>query len=502
MEPRRKLAEFPGDRRLQAERKALPVRCGESPPDGAAEGIPGKPSPTGESFRSRSFDEAGAHRSDVEDSVAGDADSRRNGSSTVARFDGGEAFVGRWRPATGGLRPNTFRSTWGEDDFFGSCEPRTPGLSKAAGFSLRAKGPTGPIAAFGQRFARLGPPIDEPLRLERKAAELLGRLFAAQSPFTEIPPPSGSDFQDPPLGPLTFFAPGLGNVSPGAGLVTELARNTDRLVVLFGNPGEGSQKTLRPLTHVRGQRLPDDVQGKVSAIGSEEPLVISYLQDADLTLEQLETIRRSGQIDVVDGQATWVVHSQAALSAVLNRQRLTDAGFGGVFGSLVALTAPFEGSPMAGPLLLGLAADLGGDWAGLQTGQAISELDPSKVKKRFVREESRRSGKAGAEPLEEYVDVAITAHTEAADDGRDHIRPLLDVTDEVLAKLQWIPSILQRDPAVRRNDGVVPVRSMQYGRHVVDIERRAYDHGGTTEDPRLVQDFIVPALQRKREAAA
>jgi hypothetical protein len=157
---------------------------------------------------------------------------------------------------------------------------------------------------------------------------------------------------------------------------------------------------------------------------------------------------------------------------------------------------------MAGPLLLGLAADLGGDWAGLQTGQAISELDPSKVKKRFVREESRRSGKAGAEPLEEYVDVAITAHTEAADDGRDHIRPLLDVTDEVLAKLQWIPSILQRDPAVRRNDGVVPVRSMQYGRHVVDIERRAYDHGGTTEDPRLVEDFIVPALQRKREAAA
>jgi hypothetical protein len=43
---------------------------------------------------------------------------------------------------------------------------------------------------------------------------------------------------------------------------------------------------------------------------------------------------------------------------------------------------------------------------------------------------------------------------------------------------------------------------MQYGRHVVDIERRAYDHGGTTEDPRLVEDFIVPALQRKREAAA
>lgn len=387
----------------------------------------------------------------------------------------GAAYIGAPTiPTDGARQPLLTRLRGLEDGFVRGGMRRLQ-----ASFQLRTAQPAGPIKAFGKTFPRLGPPIETPTPIEDQAATLVRELFAGESPFLDIPDP-GPKGHTQALGPLTFFAPGLGNFPPGAGLVAQLARNTDRLVIMYGHPTDGE---LRCVTHVRDQELPDDVKGKVYALGSEDAIGLSYLQDADLALERLDHLQQTGQLDVVNGNATWIVHSQGGLSAALNRKRLTEAGLDGVYGRIVALTSPFKGSPVVGPMLFGLAADLGHELTGLQVAHALTELDPGKVKKRFTPD------------VAQYVDLSITAHTEAAEAGTENLRPLLNLSDEVIQKLYWLPATLKKDPSLKNNDGLVPVNSMRFGRRVLDIESRAYDHGGTTEDPKLVEDFILPALR-------
>lgn len=366
------------------------------------------------------------------------------------------------------------------------------------------RGPSGLFAArgtsdagrsmfvLGARLQRSGPPILRPRGAETAVGSLVAGIFTNRGAHFEAgiqdhrSPEAARDAVDStliaigsPLGPVTFYRPGLGNTSPSAAFIARLAQYTDKLVLAYANPGEASEARLRMITQVDGTKLPESLEGRVFAIGSSKNLMISFDQASDLFLEQLEQMKRSqllGSVELTRSRATVIAHGAGALDVLLARRRLEHAGQRDVFGRFAAIAAPFRGSAYAAARLEGLIAQAGDHACDLQSIGAVNALLPEHVTSVFGEQDER------------LVDVSLVARTRSSMDGRTNIRSYFRPQRQGAAT-PFAASDGQDD------DGWVPVDSQLFGSTKL-LLTRSYDHAGVVEDPSVIDRLVRGLLDQ------
>jgi hypothetical protein len=152
------------------------------------------------------------------------------------------------------------------------------------------------------------------------------------------------------LGDLTVYVPGVGNGVKSPAQVFYEARHSGRYVIAHGNPTDPKANTPRVATHVDGVPVPPELQGKIWEIGSSQGISISFMQSADVLIEQLDTLRQHpsfSDVDFVNGKShiTLVGHSSGGVAAGLVRKRFTEElGLPNAISEVIAYGAPHEGS--------------------------------------------------------------------------------------------------------------------------------------------------------------
>jgi hypothetical protein len=135
---------------------------------------------------------------------------------------------------------------------------------------------------------------------------------------------------------VAFVRPGLGKIMFSPAQIYMLARHFRTVVLLYTNmtDPDAAARAFRRVTELEGIPIPSEIAGgvRIFAVGSPQLNVISYLQQPDVTLEQLELLRRHSATLGFDPLAAdrWVfAHSQGVTEAVVTDHRLRKAGFPG-----------------------------------------------------------------------------------------------------------------------------------------------------------------------------
>ena len=174
------------------------------------------------------------------------------------------------------------------------------------------------------------------------------------------------------LGKIAYVRPGVGNIMFSPGWIYLLAMHFDTVVVMYTNMTDPAPHAtdVRRVMELAGVPVPESIRHKtkIFAIGSPNLNAISYLQQSDTFLEQLEILRNSSQLRrrvLNRGNSAWVfAHSQGMIDTVLTDHRLSRAGVGG-FKRIIGIAGAVKGGRLIesviGPDLIAGAGFLAGE---------------------------------------------------------------------------------------------------------------------------------------------
>jgi hypothetical protein len=204
----------------------------------------------------------------------------------------------------------------------------------------QAVSPYGTIQVKNKQIDRLGPvPVAPP---DQGALDAFMGGFTA-NPITDFRTQAaadaavnlailGSNGQPVRLGDWAIVRPGLGNIFFSPAQVFLLARHFDTVIVLYSNMTDPVGPTaLRQVSSLEGVNIPASVAGSVRifALGSPQLNIISFEQQSDVTLEQLEILRQNQAMlgfNIFNERGHFFAHSQGVNDGVITDERLREAG--------------------------------------------------------------------------------------------------------------------------------------------------------------------------------
>ncbi len=298
------------------------------------------------------------------------------------------------------------------------------------------------------------------------------------------------------LGSVAYVRPGIGNIMFSPAWVYLLAMHFDNVVLMYTNmtdPTPGATD-VRRVTELAGVPIPRSIKPhvRVFAIGSANFNAISFLQQSDTTLEQLEILRTHrltrGKV-LKDARNVWMfAHSQGMIDTVITDHRLRSAGLP-TFDRVIGIAGAVKGGRLIesfiGPDLIAGATFLAGEQGGAafelvgKTNTVNSLIDILEI-----------PGPDFAKPLN--LDIRLLNRTFAAFGGvLDSLAPQGNARAGLLA----LTDIPDGDGVVKPNDGVEDFDSTTLGQHNKIFQQ--VDHIQITEDPALLAEMlnvIVAAL--------
>jgi hypothetical protein len=265
-----------------------------------------------------------------------------------------------------------------------------------------------------------------------------------------------------------------------------LARHFDTLVLLYTNmpDPDASARALRRVTALEGVAVPSEIAGRVRifALGSPQLNVISYLQQSDVTLEQLEILRRNAAtlgFDPLTGDRWFFAHSQGVTDAVLTDHRLRRAGLAGL-GRIVGIAGATRGGRLIEAPIGAVFAQGAEDAAGEQGRVAIEELGATATTANLIEHlditGANREEKL-VHRLSRRIDVAFGGVV-------DPSAPQGNVRGSFL----FLAGLADGDGNVNPNDGVEDTSSTLLGKRSLAFQQ--VDHILITEDPALLRRMI------------
>ena len=305
------------------------------------------------------------------------------------------------------------------------------------------------------------------------------------------------------LGRVAYVRPGIGNIMFSPAWIYLLAMHFDNVIVMYSNmtdpvPGATDVRRVRAL---EGVPIPEAIRHRIRvfAIGSPQLNAISYLQQSDTSLEQLEVLRRHKRLRGVvlnRGKPAWVfAHSQGMIDTLLTDHRLATAGLPR-FARIVGIAGAVKGGRLIesviGPDLIAGAALLAGE----QGGTAFELVSKTNTVAALI-EHLNITGPDFARELN--LDIRLINRTFAAFGG------VLDPNapqGNARAALLGLTLIPDGDGLVKRNDGVEDFDSTTLGQHNRIFQQ--VDHIQITEDPALLSEMLnviaaaVGADERRR----
>jgi hypothetical protein len=285
------------------------------------------------------------------------------------------------------------------------------------------------------------------------------------------------------LGDVAYVRPGLGNIMPSPVDIFVLGLQFRNVVLLYTNMTDTTEPTaLRRVTRVGGVDVPASLAGQLRlwAIGSEKLNLISFAQQSDVTLEQLNTLdQHRADLGFNPLRASgWVfAHSQGVADTVLSDFRLRRAGFS-PYGPIVAFGSAVKGGRLLGTPIGDFFLSAAEQVAGAQGRNAMLELTPSVTAATFLS--------ATGFPSEDVLDAYLGARITAAFGGVvDPTAPQGNVRSSFLG-LAATPDYLGQ---VTPNDGVENTSSTLLGAFHQAVPQT--DHILIIEDPQILHDALV-----------
>ncbi|MGE0867310.1 MAG: hypothetical protein AB7P03_02025 [Kofleriaceae bacterium] len=200
------------------------------------------------------------------------------------------------------------------------------------------------------------------------------------------------------IGEVAYVRPGLGGTMASAAQIYLLAQHFKTVVLLYTNMTETDPAYTTALRKVdTGVGILDPVVGtyvpspvpldNIYAIGSAHYALISYQQQSDTTLEQLELLRQGWErddfpFDPFAQTDAWIfAHSQANPDAVMTNARLETAGFK-PYGKIVAMGSAILGCRVGGTMTWDNATNAARETSGggEQAANAYAALVPLTVR--------------------------------------------------------------------------------------------------------------------------
>jgi hypothetical protein len=407
-----------------------------------------------------------------------------------------------------------------------AAPPPPPSADAPARPAIAAAPPPdfGTIDVGGHEVPRAGPP-QTPLngaQVETLKLALKGLDFAPTSlgykdwrsadtaAAAVATPPVSSKSGDPqPFGPLTIVKPGGSNFTPSPAYLFRAAQYSGKLVLAYQNASDPSKNTLRPVDEIQGVPVPDSLRGKIFAIGSEDPAVVSIEQASDnfvAELGQMEQQKDMLGVDPLSAHATVLSHSEGCADAVLTRRRLDEAGLGGAIGKLVTVgsgvgigSLPVD--PDAPPPPVEQAFAIGVRPVLKALGNA-----PGADTQKDIIGQYRRLFPPGTDQL---VDLSVAGRV----GGPAHLRPRLGIppfrVDDPNNVKPGIRAFIAGSPLIGEewtpenilgalhgssddSDGMIPNEASRCGKQFLMLAK-PHDHTGLVEDPAVI-DEIVKAI--------
>jgi hypothetical protein len=309
------------------------------------------------------------------------------------------------------------------------------------------------------------------------------------------------------MGTVAYIRPGLGNLAFSPANVILIAKHFSKVIILFTNmtdPTQGSTD-FRKLTTLGVDRTnPDSVSGvpshweqvvnipssitNIYAVGSPTLDAISFTQQSDVTLEQLQVLHGHSTdlgFDALTAGGTVFAHSQGAADIVLTQDRLLKAGFHG-FDNIVTIGSAIKGGRLLATDTLAKgfansAKGAGGAVAGDQAYTALADLEPSVT---AIRMQDGLNIHTSAASMD--VEDRIRSYVTAAFGGAiDYKNP-----DTGNARLAFVAFSTTPDGAgsYLLNDGAENVDSTTLGQ--VSSTFPQVDHITSIEDPVLMKQML------------
>lgn len=291
------------------------------------------------------------------------------------------------------------------------------------------------------------------------------------------------------LGRIAYVRPGIGNIMFSPAWVYLLSMHFDTVVLMYSNmtDPEPGATDVRRIRELEGVPIPESIRRKVRifAIGSPNFNAISYLQQSDTSLEQLELLRRHKRLRSVvlrhNAKAWMFAHSQGMIDAVLTDHRLASAGLP-IFNKIIGIAGAVKGGRLIesaiGPDLIAGAAFLAGEQGGLAF-ELVSKTNT-------VAELIEHLDIPGPDFAKEFnLDIRLVNKTFAAFGG------VLDNTapqGNARVALLGLTGIPDGDGVVKPNDGVEDFDSTTLGQNNAIFQQ--VDHIQITEDPALLASML------------
>ncbi len=299
--------------------------------------------------------------------------------------------------------------------------------------------------------------------------------------------PINEDGEPVRLGKIAYVRPGLGNILFSPAFVYLLAQHFDRVVVMYTNmtePAPGAT-ALRPVEALEGVPIPAAIAGQVEiyAIGSPELNLISFLQQSDVFLEQLEIIRRAWHRKArhLLGDSWVFAHSQGVNDAVLTDHRLRTAEFVG-FRRVVGIAGAVMGGRLLESAIGQSFVDGAFAIAGEQGAAAMEALKESVATAELI-EHLAIPGPDFAKRLN--LEIHLVTRTFAAFGGT--VDPALP-QGNIRGTFLFLAGFPDGNGEVKPNDGVEDFTSTLLGS--VNRVFPQTDHILITEDPEILAEML------------
>jgi hypothetical protein len=265
---------------------------------------------------------------------------------------------------------------------------------------------------------------------------------------------------------LTLFRPGLAKVAPSPAFLYELAKHSDRLVLMYHYDDQSELARLRPMTEYEGVPLPKELEGKLFVVGRPERVLQPVRADTAVFLQQYDQIRRAADVQGWDrAHVNIFSHSQGAAEvalaqAVMAAHGLVDDVKHYTFtpasrGSLVA-----DSNPALAAIVTALAVDTYG-------GESINELDPDYL----------------AQLIPEFVRPDLVLWSDIGAASQPPIKHQLT---------RWSAGGADAGLAGGGSDGLIDgrVRTLVTPDRFMQT-RQAYDHMGVIWDPDVLRSMLA-----------
>jgi hypothetical protein len=266
----------------------------------------------------------------------------------------------------------------------------------------------------------------------------------------------------------TLWRPGLANMSPSASSLFRMAQYTDKLVLAYTCTDNDDASRLRPLTEYRGVPVPQELRGKLFAIGTPDHRYQDERRGAGVLISQLAELARDGasfQLDTSNLNA--IAHSQGNKEVLLARETLAANGFPDVITWFGGLAPATRGSFFANSGTIVEAARAGG---GAIAADAVLHL------------RTDYSEATMPEYLRSTVDMAMLGNVQTA------LKPAIHSPFMSLANLAS-----NKDLSGSGSDGLVDMRVSDYVKDPSKfyVASKAWDHHSIITDPEAIDEFMT-----------